>query len=103
MGCYGQKRIRTPRIDGLAREGLRFTALYSGSPVCAPSRCTLLTGKHTGHAFIRNNGRYRKAPEGQRPLPAGTATLARVLKAAGYAPAAWGNGGSAIPDPRGIP
>ena len=53
LGCYGQTKIRTPRIDRLAAEGLRFSQHYSGSPVCAPSRCTLLTGKHTGHASIR--------------------------------------------------
>jgi len=55
LGCYGQKRIKTPNIDRMAREGIRFTSCYSGSPVCAPSRCVLLTGKHTGHAFIRDN------------------------------------------------
>ena len=51
LGCYGQKKIRTPRIDRMAAEGLRFTRFYAGSPVCAPSRCTLLTGKHGGHAY----------------------------------------------------
>ena len=53
LGSYGQKKIRTPHLDRLASEGMRFTQHYSGSPVCAPSRCVLLTGKHTGHARIR--------------------------------------------------
>src|SRR5829696_5640320 len=55
LGCYGQKKIRTPRLDQMAKEGLRFTQFYSGSPVCAPSRCVLMTGKHGGHAYVRNN------------------------------------------------
>src|SRR5262245_30566085 len=55
LGCYGQARIRTPNLDRMAAEGMRFTRFYAGSPVCAPSRCTLMTGKHTGHAFIRDN------------------------------------------------
>ena len=53
LGCYGQKKIRTPNIDRLASQGLRFTRHYSGAPVCAPARCVLLTGKHLGHAQIR--------------------------------------------------
>src|SRR5689334_19117478 len=57
LGCYGQKRIRTPNIDQLSAEGLRFTDYYSGSPVCAPSRCVLMTGLHTGHAYIRGNSK----------------------------------------------
>ena len=55
LGSYGQEFIRTPHLDRLAAEGMRFTQHYSGSPVCAPSRCTLLTGLHTGHAYIRDN------------------------------------------------
>ncbi|MBM3992371.1 MAG: hypothetical protein FJ298_15400, partial [Planctomycetes bacterium] len=53
LGCYGQRKIRTPRIDALAAEGARFTQFYSGAPVCAPSRCVLLTGKHNGHGVVR--------------------------------------------------
>ncbi len=49
LGSYGQTLIQTPNLDQLAIEGMRFTQHYSGSPVCAPSRCTLLTGLHTGH------------------------------------------------------
>lgn len=103
LGCYGQEKIRTPRLDRLAREGLRFTRHYSGSPVCAPARCTLLTGLHTGHAYIRGNDEVPERGdvwhdpelEGQRPLPEGTVTLAHLLREAGYATAfvgKWGLG-----------
>ena len=51
-GCYGQKRIKTPNIDRMAQEGLRFTDCYAGSTVCAPSRCSLMTGYHMGHARV---------------------------------------------------
>lgn len=100
LGCYGQDKIRTPNIDQLAAEGMRFTQHYSGAPVCAPSRCTLLTGKHTGHAYIRANremgGWGRGAREGQLHLPEGTATIASLLGDSGYATCAigkWGLGG----------
>src|SRR5437660_5670853 len=62
LGCYGQKRIRTPNLDRMAREGMRFTQFYAGSTVCAPSRCTLMTGLHTGHCFIRGNARENLRP-----------------------------------------
>ncbi|MGD0089496.1 MAG: arylsulfatase [Planctomycetota bacterium] len=91
LGCYGQKKIRTPNLDRLAADGLRFTQHYAGNAVCAPSRCVLLTGKHPGHAFIRDNREAK--PEGQEPLPAGTVTLARLLKQLGYATAAVGKWG----------
>ena len=58
-GYTGQRDIRTPNLDAMARNGLQFTRAYTGAPVCAPSRCTLLTGKHTGHARIRGNGVYQ--------------------------------------------
>jgi arylsulfatase A len=104
LGCYGQHKIRTPHLDRLAAEGIRFTQHYSGSPVCAPSRCTLLTGKHTGHAYIRDNDEMGErgdvwhdlSLEGQRPLLPGTATIGTSLKEAGYATGAvgkWGLGG----------
>lgn len=51
LGCYGQQKIKTPNLDQLAADGIRFTQFYSGHAVCAPSRCALLTGKHTGHAL----------------------------------------------------
>jgi arylsulfatase A-like enzyme len=100
LGCYGQRKIRTPNLDRLAREGMRFTRHYSGSPVCAPSRCVLLTGRHTGHAVIRGNremgGWGPEEPEGQWPLPASEVTIAELLRERGYATAAvgkWGLGG----------
>ena len=94
VGCYGQTKIKTPSIDKLAAEGMKLLQHCSGSPVCAPSRCTLLTGKHTGHAYIRDNGELET--EGQRPLPPGTQTIGTLLRKAGYATAAagkWGLGG----------
>ena len=104
LGCYGQEKIRTPNIDQLAAQGMRFTQHYSGSPVCAPSRCSLLTGKHTGHCYIRDNdemserGDVWRDPsfEGQRPLLPETMTIGKILKEAGYTTAAigkWGLGG----------
>lgn len=58
LGCYGQEKIETPNIDKLACEGMRFTQHYSGAPVCAPARGVLLTGKHSGHAYIRGNDEW---------------------------------------------
>lgn len=92
IGCYGQKIIQTPEMDRLAREGTRFTAYRSGSPVCAPSRCCLLTGRHSGHAAIRNN-RETLPGAGQEPLPGGIPTLGDVFKARGYATVAAGKWG----------
>lgn len=94
VGCFGQTKIKTPNIDKLAKEGIRFTHHYSGSPVCAPSRCVLLTGKHTGHSFIRDNREVK--PEGQFPIPENTVTLPKILKKGGYTTAVvgkWGLGG----------
>lgn len=94
LGCYGQKKIRTPHLDKMAAEGLRFTQFYAGNAVCAPSRCVFMTGKHAGHAYIRDNREIK--PEGQEPLPSDTVTISRLLKARGYATAAvgkWGLGG----------
>ncbi len=100
LGSYGQRLIETPRLDQLAREGMRFTQFYSGSPVCASSRCVLLTGKHTGHATVRGNremgGWGPDEPEGQWPLRDEDVTVAEYLKRQGYATAAigkWGLGG----------
>jgi arylsulfatase len=104
VGAYGQRKVRTPNIDRLARTGVRLTDHYSGSPVCAPSRAVLLTGLHTGHASIRDNDEMASrgdvwhdlSLEGQRPLPAGTTTIASMMRKAGYATAAigkWGLGG----------
>ncbi len=91
LGCYGQKIIRTPNLDRLAAEGMRFTEHYSGSAVCAPARCMLLTGLHSGHAAIRGNSEVK--PEGQRPLPREAVTIAELLKERGYATAAIGKWG----------
>src|SRR4051812_15876215 len=105
LGCYGQKLIKTPRIDELARGGLRFTDFHCGAPVCAPSRCVLMTGKHLGHAAIRNNRQLSKTmfPElrekygwdfsGNEPLPANEVTVAELLRAQGYATGAIGKWG----------
>mgnify|MGYP000731259164 CR=1 FL=1 len=111
LGCYGQKKIRTPHLDQMAREGMKFTQHYAGSAVCAPSRCTLLTGLHTGHAYIRNNDEMPERGdvwhdpnlEGQRPIPENTITLASLLKKAGYRTAAIGKWGLGGPDSPGHP
>jgi len=98
LGCYGQAIIETPNIDKLAAQGVRFTQFYSGSPVCAPSRCALLTGKHPGHMYIRNNDEWddrgnvwnydscNKYPyiEGQRPMPDTIETIGKMLQQKGY-------------------
>src|SRR3982750_108449 len=63
LGCYGQRRIRTPHLDRLAAQGVRFTQCYAGSTVCAPSRSALMEGRHTGHARIRGNARVSLRPE----------------------------------------
>ena len=60
LGCYGQDKIRTPHLDRLASDGIRFTQHYTGAPVCAPARCMLMTGQHAGHSYIRLN--VRKNP-----------------------------------------
>jgi arylsulfatase A len=101
IGAFGQQKIRTPVLDKLAAEGMRFTQHYSGSPVCAPSRCVLMTGKHPGHAWIRDNKEVQ--PEGQPPLPANTFTLARMLKQRGYSTCATGKWGLGFPGSEGDP
>ena len=102
LGCYGQTKIRTPRLDALAAEGIRFTDHYAGAPVCAPSRCVLMTGQHPGHAYVRDNteggGWGEGAVEGQRPLLPGTETLGTMLKRAGYTTACIGKWGLGGPD-----
>ncbi len=107
LGCYGQKIIKTPNIDGLAEEGMTFTQFYAGSPVCAPSRCVLLTGLHTGHAFVRDNyelGGFRDEDEGgQLPLPEGTKTIGTILKENGYVTGIIGKWGLGGPGSSGIP
>lgn len=102
LGCYGQQRIKTPNLDKLAASGIRFTQTYAGATVCAPSRCCLMTGKHTGHTTIRGN----KKPEvGLKP---DEATVPSLLKRAGYTTALfgkWGLGGpgtGSVPNTRGF-
>ena len=80
LGCYGQEKIRTPALDRMAKEGLRFTRFHAGFPVCLPSRNTLMTGQHTGHCRCRKNGGGGSHPM----LAAEDTTIAAVLKAAGY-------------------
>ena len=99
LGCYGQEKIRTPHIDRLAAEGIRFLQHYSGSPVCAPSRCTLMTGKHTGHAYVRDNHEIGEWESGlgQLPLSDSEVTIPEILKTKGYTTGMigkWGLGGS---------
>ncbi len=101
LGCYGQAKIRTPNIDRMAAEGLRFTQHYAGNAVCAPSRCVLMTGRHPGHAHVRDNRGYK--PEGQEPLPAGTITLPGLLRSAGYATGGFGKWGLGGPGTSGDP
>ena len=91
FGCYGQKTLRTPNVDRLASEGIKFTRHYAGSTVCAPSRCTLITGMHTGHSRIRGNG--------PSYLPDTDFTVARLFKDAGYHTACIGKYGLGSPAP----
>ncbi|SDC06888.1 arylsulfatase [Niabella drilacis] len=97
LGCYGQQKIKTPNLDRMAAEGMRFTQHYSGTPVCAPARCMLLTGKNGGHSYIRGNYELGGFPDslegGQMPLPEGSFTLGHLFRNAGYATAAIGKWG----------
>ncbi|HLN56775.1 MAG TPA: arylsulfatase [Bacteroidales bacterium] len=117
IGCYGQKIIETPNIDALTTTGVKFTNYYSGSPVSAPSRCSLLTGKHSGHAFIRGNHEWaERGPvwdfvkmeedpslEGQYPIPAETVTFSKVLQQQGYVTGCVGKWGLGAPYTEGVP
>ncbi len=91
LGCYGQERIKTPNLDRMAAEGMRFTQHYAGSTVCAPSRCALMTGRHGGHCTVRGNVDVL--------LDRSQATLAKVLKSAGYSTACVGKWGIGHPPP----
>ena len=117
LGVYGQEKIETPNIDALARDGMRFTQHYAGAPVCAPSRCVLLTGQHSGHAYVRGNDEWKargnvwdyramfndSTLEGQRPLPATTVTLPKLLKSVGYTTGMTGKWGLGAPHTASIP
>jgi len=101
LGCYGQKEIKTPNIDKMASDGMSFTDHYAGSALCAPSRCVLMTGLHTGHCFIRDN---KALPvEGNVPIPADSQTIGKLLKRAGYVTAATGKWGLGYPGSEGDP
>jgi arylsulfatase A-like enzyme len=117
VGAYGQQIIQTPNMDSLAAKGMVFTQHYSGAPVCAPARNVLLTGMHTGHAFIRGNDEWKERGEvwdyekacldpqleGQRPMLANTPTLGRQLQQAGYKTGVFGKWGLGAPGSEGVP
>ena len=92
LACFGQKKLKTPRLDAMASEGMRLTQFYAGSTVCAPSRSVLMTGKHLGHTRVRGNS--------TRPIVLGEddTTLASLLKGAGYSTACVGKWGIGTPD-----
>lgn len=119
LACYGQKYINTPNIDKLARNGMRFTQAYAGSPVSAPSRASLMTGQHSGHCEIRGNKEYWSgqvtygnnkdyAITGQHPLDPNHIVLPEIMKDNGYTTGQFGKwaggyeGSVSTPDKRGI-
>lgn len=117
LGAYGQKIIETPNIDALANGGIKFTNHYSGAPVCAPARCVLLTGQHSGHAYIRGNDEWKVRGdvwnmqamfddpnlEGQRPMPDSITTIGELLQEGGYATGMVGKWGLGSPTTNSIP
>ncbi|MCA9267913.1 MAG: sulfatase-like hydrolase/transferase [Planctomycetales bacterium] len=96
LSCLGNPNIQTPRIDRMARDGMRFTQCLAGSSVCAPTRCCLMTGKHSGHTSVRSNG-------GGTPLRADEETIASVLKQRGYATGGFGKWGCGGRGSTGVP
>lgn len=121
VGCYGQRHIETPNIDRMAREGMRFTQAYAGSPVSAPSRASFMTGQHSGHTEVRGNKEYwRDVPMvrygenddfsrvGQHPYSAEHIILPEIMRDNGYTTAMFGKwaggyeGSHSTPDKRGI-
>ena len=96
LSCMGNPNIKTPSIDRMAKEGMRFTQALAGSSVCAPTRCCLMTGKHSGHTSVRTNG-------GGTPLRAGELTIASILKKAGYATGGFGKWGCGGRGSTGVP
>lgn len=117
VGVYGQQKIQTPNMDALANNGMLFTQHYSGAPVCAPSRYMFLTGKHSGHSFIRGNDEWNErgnvwdyaeasndpSLEGQRPIPNNTITIGHQLQKVGYKTGLFGKWGLGAPETDGIP
>lgn len=90
LGSYGQRLIQTPHLDAMAREGMRFSRFYTGAPLCAPARCSLLTGKHAGHCTVRTNGEI--------PLRADEPTLGQLFQRHGHRTAAVGKWGLGLED-----
>ena len=117
VGYNGQEIIKTPNIDLLAANGMVFTQHYSGAPVCAPARYSLITGKHMGHSYIRGNDEWRErgevwdyvkafsdtSLEGQRPIPENTVTIGKLLQKAGYTTGMFGKWGLGAPETVGVP
>ena len=99
LGCYGQEKIKTPNIDRIATEGMKFNNAYAGSSVCAPSRSSLMQGLHQGHARVRGNS-YQSYRES---LQEGDYTVAMMLKEAGYKTGLFGKWGLALENQPGIP
>ena len=108
LGSYGQTKIKTPNLDRLAKQGMRFTDHYSGAPVCGPSRCTLLTGRHLGNSIVRDNwedGGYEQsetAKEGQYPLPPNTYTIAQCYRRPAIKQVSVGKWGLGGPESTGL-
>jgi arylsulfatase A-like enzyme len=102
LGCYGQKLMRTPHLDRLAADGMRFTQCYAGSTVCAPSRCALMTGLHTGHCRVRGNG-GGGGPRSNVALQPDDLCVAELLKKAGYTTALVGKWGLGEEGSTGVP
>ena len=117
IGILGQKKIETPNIDQLAKNGMILTDHYTGSPVCAPSRAILLTGLHSGNNPIRGNDEWKERGnvwsfeamfnnpelEGQRPLPDSIITVADILRSKGYKTGMFGKWGLGAPNTNSIP
>ncbi|MCA9004361.1 MAG: arylsulfatase [Planctomycetaceae bacterium] len=99
LGCYGQKKIKTPRIDQMAAEGMKFSQMYAGCTVCAPSRCVLMTGLHMGHCRVRGNTRVKE----NQSLKPEDVTVAEILKQAGYKTALTGKWGVGEEGTQGLP
>ncbi|MCK4746732.1 MAG: sulfatase-like hydrolase/transferase, partial [Bacteroidales bacterium] len=91
LGSYGNSMIETPNLDRMAEEGIRFTQHYAGSTVCAPSRGSLMTGMHTGQAYIKGN--FAMETEGNLPIPDTTVTVAELLQKSGYETGVMGKWG----------
>ncbi|TWU64603.1 arylsulfatase [Crateriforma conspicua] len=90
LGCYGQKQIKTPRLDQMAAEGIRFTDFYAGATVCAPSRSVLMTGQHLGHCHVRGNAGGEMLRQSLRDEDV---TVAEAIRSAGYRSALIGKWG----------